>query len=376
VWQQERDLWVEQALRAHPRLQEADLAVREAEARMGQWWFPGKAQFNYDRGQINYAFIDRSVSVLQPLGSPFTLGAGLRYGRLEVQMAEARREEIRLRLTHEIRDGYSAVAYFGERLRLLDLHLSVWQRADSVMQLRNELGVAHRLSALLSRQQLDALEWQLPRARLELDQAIRTLSKLCARDTLALSLLWPVGEIPQAGLPRSHPMSRVWAAQRALDLQAENLKKASFGPEISLGAFNQTLEQVAGFRGFMVQLSLPLVPLRAGSSVEATRLMRLQNDLKLSREELNMKHELHLARQEFELYLERVRKQQNEVLARLNELQETAAFMLLQGQMTYYEYAQTMDGIHQSRLDNLYNEYQLHLAAHRVAALSFANQSK
>jgi outer membrane protein TolC len=77
------------------------------------------------------------------------VGAGLRYGRLEIQMAEASRDEIRLQLTNEIRDAYSAVAYFGERLRLLDLQLRVWQRADSIIQMRNELGSANRLSAIL-----------------------------------------------------------------------------------------------------------------------------------------------------------------------------------------------------------------------------------
>jgi hypothetical protein len=126
----------------------------------------------------------------------------------------------------------------------------------------------------------------------------------------------------------------------------------------------------------MVQLSLPLVPLGAGSSVGATRLMRMQNELKLSCDELYMNHELHLVRQEFEIYFERVHKQKNEVFARLNELREQADFMLLQGQMTHYEYARTMESIHQSRLDNLYNEYRLHLAAHRVAALSFSNQPR
>jgi outer membrane protein TolC len=149
LWQQERDQWIEQALRTHPRLQEANLAVREAEAGVGQWWFPGKAQFNYNHGQINYALIDKNFSFLQPLGSQLMVGAGLRYGRLEIQMAEASRDEIRLQLTNEIRDAYSAVAYFGERLRLLDLQLRVWQRADSIIQMRNELGSANRLSAIL-----------------------------------------------------------------------------------------------------------------------------------------------------------------------------------------------------------------------------------
>ena len=168
-------------------------------------------------------------------------------------------------------------------------------------------------------------------------------------------------------------MRRIWAAQRALDLQAENVQKASFGPEISLGAFSQSLEQVAGFRGIMVQLSLPLVPLRAASSVEAVRLMRMRNDLKLSREALYMSHEEHQARQESGMYAERVRKQINEIDPRLNELLEQANFMLAQGRLTYYEYAQTMENIHQSRLDNLYNEYQLHLSVHRLAALTYAD---
>jgi hypothetical protein len=32
-----------------------------------------------------------------------------------------------------------------------------------------------------------------------------------------------------------------------------------------------------------------------------------------------------------------------------------------------------MENIHQSRLDNLYNEYQLHLSVHRLAALTYAD---
>lgn len=373
VWRQQRDQWIEQAVRAHPRLQEANLAIQEAEARMAQLWFPGKTQFNFERGQINYALVDRNVSVLQPLGAPFALTAGLKYGRLEVQWATARREEIRLQLTHEIRDAYSAVAYFGERLRLLERHAQVWQQADRVVQMRTDIGTADRLSALLSQQQLDALNWQLPRARLEHEQAVRTLYKLCALDTVSESPVWPMGEISKPGAARPHPMRRIWAAQRALDLQAENVQKASFGPEISLGAFSQSLEQVAGFRGIMMQLSFPLVPLRAASSVEAVRLMRMQSDLKLSREELYMGHEERQARLEYGMYVERVRKQLSEINPRLNELLEQANFMLAQGRLTYYEYAQTMENIHQSRLDNLYNEYQLHRSVHRLAALTNAD---
>lgn len=374
TWKKERDQWIEQAIQAHPRLQEANLAIREAAARMAQVWYPGKTQINYDRGQINYALIDRNVTLLQPLGAPLALGAGVRYGRLEVQLAVARREEIRLRLIHEIRDAYSAVAYYGERLQQLEWHAQVWRQADSVMQMRTNLGSADRLSALLSRQQLDALDWQLPRAQLELEQALRTLGKLCALDTVPPPPGWPIGEIPPPGSARPHPMNRIWAAQRALDFQAESLQKASFGPEISLGAFTQTLEQVAGFRGIMVQLNVPLFPLKARSSVEAVRLMRMQNDLKLRQDELYMSHEQRQARLEYLTYEERVRKQRSEVGPRLVELQEQAHFMLIQGRMTYFDYAQAMEAVHQSRLDNLYNEYQLHRAVHRLAALIYADE--
>jgi outer membrane protein TolC len=297
----------------------------------------------------------------------------MKYGRLEVQLAKARREEIRLQLIHELRDAYSAVAYFGERLRLLDKHAQVWRQADSVMQIRTELGIADRLSALLSRQQLDALNWQLPRAQLEREQASRILSKLCALDTLPSIPDWPIGEVSKPGSARPHPMIMVWDAQRALDQQAENLQRATFGPEISLGAFSQSLEQVGGFRGVMIQMSLPLVPLKAGSSVEAVRLMRMQNHLRMNREALHLGHEVAQARQEYVIYAERVRKQISEVDPRLNELLDQANFMLVQGRMTYYEYAQTLESIHQSRLDNLYNEYQLHRFAHRLAALTFAD---
>jgi cobalt-zinc-cadmium resistance protein CzcA len=372
-WRQQRDQWVELVVRNHPRLQEANLAIREAEARMAQVWFPGKTQINYDRGQINYALIDRNISIVQPLGSPLSIGSGMKYGRLEVQLAKARREEIRLQLIHELRDAYSAVAYFGERLRLLDKHAQVWRQADSVMQIRTELGIADRLSALLSRQQLDALNWQLPRAQLEREQASRILSKLCALDTLPSIPDWPIGEVSKPGSARPHPMIMVWDAQRALDQQAENLQRATFGPEISLGAFSQSLEQVGGFRGVMIQMSLPLVPLKAGSSVEAVRLMRMQNHLRMNREALHLGHEVAQARQEYVIYAERVRKQISEVDPRLNELLDQANFMLVQGRMTYYEYAQTLESIHQSRLDNLYNEYQLHRFAHRLAALTFAD---
>jgi len=372
-WRQERDLWVERSLRGHPRLEEAELAVRGAETRLSQWWYPGKTQINWDRGQINYALIDRNISIIQPLGSPFAVGAGMRYGRLEVRLAEARLEETRLQLVHEIRDAYSAAAYYRERLRLLEMHTWMWRQADSVMLMRTEVGSSDRLSALLSRQQLDALDWQLTRAQLELDQALRALGKVCHLDTLPSPPGWPFGEIPAPGVARPHPISRVWSAKRALDLQVENLQKSALGPEISVGAFNQTLEQVAGFRGIIVQVSVPLIPLRAGASVEAARLLRLQNDLKLDREELSMGHEQRQARQEFVMYSDRVRKQFTEVGPRLNELQEQARYMLIQGSINYFEYAQTMESVHQSRLDNLYNEYQLHRAAHRLAALTYVD---
>jgi hypothetical protein len=101
--------------------------------------------------------------------------------------------------------------------------------------------------------------------------------------------------------------------------------------------------------------------------------MRMQNHLRMNREALHLGHEVAQARQEYVIYAERVRKQISEVDPRLNELLDQANFMLVQGRMTYYEYAQTLESIHQSRLDNLYNEYQLHRFAHRLAALTFAD---
>lgn len=368
-WRQERDRWMDRVLIGHPRLEEARLAVQEAETQVAQWWFPGKTQFNYDRGQINYALVDRSFAVLQPLGSPLALGTGIRYSRLEVKLAEARLEEIRLRLVHELRDAYSEAAYQQARLRLLERHAQLWRQTDSVMQMRTQIGAASRLSALLSQQQTDLLEWQLPRARLELDVALRNLSKLGHTDTLLPPPGWPAGDFPDPGVGRPHPMTRVWSSQRAIDRQGESVKKSTFGPEVSVGAFSQSLEQVAGFRGIVMQVSIPLLPLGAGASVNAARLSRLQSELRLNREELALGHERHQAQQEFQIFRNRVRQQVEVVNPRLNDLQEQAGYLLKTGSITFHEFAQTMETLHRSRLDNLYNEYQLHRAAHRLSAL-------
>jgi cobalt-zinc-cadmium resistance protein CzcA len=236
----------------------------------------GNSQLQVQRGQMNGVEQDYYVAVEQPLGS-LSKTLALRKEKTEaIGLREAEAELVVRGVCREVAEQYAAFQVASERVRFLD-HMVLKSQGDAErIRLRVQAGEWSEQEgqmALLALQQ-----WHVERAK-----SLGEVARIREHLSWQTGLDWPElgqtfhGSLALGVLDSSmHPaFEAVGARRHALAVASLTVAKTqAFAPDWRIGAFQQQMNSVPGFRGLSVGVQLPIAP----SEQRARQIQKVESD--------------------------------------------------------------------------------------------------
>jgi heavy metal efflux system protein len=274
------------ALGNNPLAKSAELKVQSA---MVQRATPdiGSTEFNYQYGQVYGPLHDRSVSVTQNFGLPFSFTRKFRYNDEVVKLSEAEQKLAVKQITANVKTGYTNWLYQFSKLKLIR------QEVDRYEQFMNMDGKLRDLgdSGLLERTMIETKYANIQNLQFQTDMdyrlAINQMQQLLFQNGEIApsdsSLELYAIQVRSLGKDKFVPTGHIayYQSQYEVNNALVRLEQSKLSPGVTAGYFNQQINHVGGFEGFKVGLSVPLwfLPQKAKISEASINRQIAKNEL-------------------------------------------------------------------------------------------------
>lgn len=250
---------VEAALSQHPMVQQARIRQLQAAEEKKRSVQLGTTDFTYQVGQMNAIDFDRYIEVNQSLGNPL---AHLQRNAFAQTLEKLREQETALttkELTLLVRLAWMEWLTRRSTFAALEQELNQLKDFGQRVQLQAETGNISALDQRVFEARLAQYDNLLAQEKMLYTIATNNLRTLTGFE----GLLETEEQLAPLPLPEnSAPLNQVFVAvaQKRLDLERKNLSlsRAELFPEITAGYFNQEIERIPNFQGFMVGVRIPL----------------------------------------------------------------------------------------------------------------------
>jgi cobalt-zinc-cadmium resistance protein CzcA len=350
-------------------LRNAELELESAEAGRKGIVDLNPTEFRYTYGQINTGADDRFLEIEQNFGS---IVSHIQRSGFVKQQIEALQSNVLLTeagLDRRVKTLYQFWVYHHSLFGVIQREKLFYEQLLEVANARFGSGESSLLEKSLVETRYAGIlnEWKEAERNL-LDSESLLKQVLQVSDTL---------RPPESGLERYQLLVPSMPAEKSLvesyyedlyKLEQANLKleKSRFFPGLSAGYFNQSIDRMTGFSGFMVGMTFPIWFVPQGGRISQARIQAdiAHNELlsqihrqKLQRE--NLQEQLQNYDQQLSYYEETAVKS-------AETLMNTATLQFEKQAIEYFEYIQSISvalDIHRAYLDQLsrYNQTAIEL---------------
>ncbi len=253
------DFAIAQAINQHPMVQQARIRELQAAEEKKRAIQLGTADFTFQRGQMNAVDFDRYIEVNQSLGNPV---AHVQRSAFAKTLKNLRAQETALttkELTLLVRLAWMEWLTRKATYQALEQELTQLKDFGKRVQLQANAGEISALDQRVFEARLAQYDNLLAREQMLYVQATNNLRILTGIETpLETDAVLEPLALPEVSASLDNVF--IGVAQNRLDLERKNLRlnKAELFPEITAGYFNQEIERIPNFQGFMVGVRIPL----------------------------------------------------------------------------------------------------------------------
>ncbi len=348
------DSAINNALREHPALQNANLQIRAAELGIdGARQIPA-ANFNLTVGQLDGTLVDFNLGATQSLGNLAADKQRKEVARANVALSERERTLRTRQISFQVQQFWYNWVYQNERRDLLLQQQNLYETVAERTNLQFNAGEINRLDKTLVDNQLLQTTKALTSATAQMQQAYAQLRQAAfltenyepPGDPFS-ALPLPVGE--QVSTTLTAPLQ-----QQVSVAQAETiLQEKQVAPQLFFGYNLLSLRPQFPLHAITAGVALPIFNKAQRARTEQTRVQEMvsQNNLQLAMVQLQQQRQL--AREQAQL----LRNQLDTSGAALQEqarmLRELATTQLQNGEIDYFRYVQSLEAALQNELDYL-----------------------
>ncbi len=255
---------IEMAYRNNIDLKNAGYDVLIAEKDMKSKFNLGRTEFDYENGQLNSSVIDYSMTLSQNLGNPVEMTAERKLSKEYLEVEKTKYEMTKKEVEYQVSNLYCNYAYFYLTEQLYGDFYKLLEKAVSIADLRFNNGDISELEKNYIEQKFNELHWKLSDITIEKNNALLEFNNFLNTDTVyvpeveAGCILNLTDFVADTMNFEQHPKLQYFDKQNNYYKQNINVQRAKFFPEISVGFFDQQIDNVAGFRGWSVEISVPL----------------------------------------------------------------------------------------------------------------------
>ncbi len=366
----EKEKLVQAAVEYYPLLKNAMLEEKKSKANVASAWDIPNTEFQFMRGQINSVLVDNYFSVTQNLGNLVLNTLNTSYLKQQIQLLENLTIQQELKLKWQVLSLYEEMVAAMHKYRWMQEENHILRELNRITELQQKQGATDALTVISVSRMLAMSDQQLRKWHVgffELMNSMQVLTGLKqyilpANDSLLpVSALWMMEPDSDSS---SFPTLMQYDIEKKLAKKNLQVQSASFAPTLNGGYFNQQLEHVNGFQGFIIGLGIPIFSTRNYSEIQKAKIQveQAENEYLLQLEQLHAA--LTVLKEKIMQSYEIVQQYQNKLLPEATQMVKQANVKYLAGDIGFYEFQlhfTQANSVRYSYIDEvlLYNQFIL-----------------
>ncbi len=361
---------VKSVLSNHPLLKNGELNMQRAAKGIDAAKVVPPTSFQLGAGQINSDLFDYNFSVVQGFGNLKANRQRRHLAEAAFALSEKELELLRHQLTGEVRQAWHRWYYLERYRELLQEQADLYQVFLEKADLQYETGEVGRLEKTLAQIRFVQAQRKVNEAQQQVQAAYSNLLQVAYLEggfrppTEAPSLPPLAGEASKGQIFLAPFEQQVEMARQKTELQ-----KTVVRPELSAGYFLQSIRPDYAFQGVLVGLSVPFYKKAQKARTEQAQFEELMaaNNLGLQRSQLEKERQL--ARQQADILQDQFERYGQDLQDQASLIRQLTEAQLLNGEIDYFRYLQSLEMALQNELDYLDLQRQYREALLRVAFL-------
>ncbi len=335
------------ALSHHPLSQSANLAIQQQEQLMKTTFTIDPFSIQYQRGQINSSKNDYNLSITTGIQNPFVIARQTQLQKLKIALSKSKLNVTQKELIQKVSSAYFNLASAEQKLKLYVQLDSIYKDFTNFAGKKYQLGESNLLEKLNAEAQLKQIQLQKLQAEKDilisqsaLQQWTGLTSPIKIKDqgfqALAPPLLIDKNRIAE------NPLYRYEEQQVNLSIAEWNLEKSKWYPAFQFGAFNQSIDKVTPFWGWVIGTSIPIIKTGQAGKVNAANLQTKITQAEFDHFKLSFNNLYQEALQQFNQNYEELTYYSNDGLALANTMTGLAIKSYKAGEIGYLELIQNI----------------------------------
>lgn len=362
------DYATQQALELNPDLQNGTLSIQQAQLGITAAREIPQTEFMAGFGQYNTTMGDYQVSITQPL-SPFGLNKKQEAAaRAQLALSGSQQALLEHQVTFGIRQAQQNWLAERARLQLYQRQELVFQNLADRAALQLRAGAIDRLSYTLAQQQLTQAQSATRQARQQEEQAFRRFQQLAyspasvrPADSLQ-ALISGTADTTAALQAFLRPLEQeMQAATANAEVEAQRLQ-----PQLSFGYMQQSIRPDIPLNVVQIGLRAPVFQKSQRARIAQAELEATKAAQQLQGQRQQLEQERQMAQVQWQQLARQLEEQGPALLAQARQLRQLAQLQLEQGEVNYFQYAQSLNAALSSELERInltarYNQAVLYL---------------
>jgi cobalt-zinc-cadmium resistance protein CzcA len=354
---------VEMALQNNDEIRNARMNVEIAESLKKSSFNLPAPEFNYEWGQINSNLSDRYIDISQSFDFPTVYTSQGRFGRRLVDLRKTEQTLAEKTISGEVRSVYMNWLIAGKKMEMRMQEDSIYENFLRAVKLKFETGEINLLTKSVAETQALNIQKSLSETEIEYlgyEQQLKGMLGINRR-------IVPQGEVPDMDIgflqidtsDITSPRLEYLATKTTLMDAAVKMEQNKYLPAFSLGYFNQSIDDVDGFQGWKVGISVPVWFWSQSSKVQQAKIELDQADFEMNFEQNKLNLAIKKHRQEIERLGQLLSEYEDKTLSQIEQIINDSYTSLEEGEITYFEYVLSISHAYEMKLSyfDLLNKY-------------------
>ena len=341
------------------KLKNAELRTKQAEKDKQGLINLKPTEINYKSGQLYSEGTDRHFEVVQSIGSPLKTVYERKKIQHQIKLREINAELTKDELLRDVKIAYFDWIFLFNKEKILQKKVHLYKEFKRISKLKNDLGETALLEFATAETQFMEAKNELSKVFNEMAIAKNNLKELLnidhtiipERDTLEI---YEINyQIDESGNYQSSLVHDYYDQQLKVAEQELKMSKAELFPDIRVGYFDQEINNVKGFNGWMIGVSVPLWFLPNNAKIQKTKIQTQinRNELKsqMNKQEMKIKNLAH----QLNTYHDQIVYYRNDALDQAVRLLDMAQKKYDNEDIEYYEYLESLKNAYKIKMNYL-----------------------
>jgi cobalt-zinc-cadmium resistance protein CzcA len=359
---------IELAKENNMELKNAALNVESRKALVKTAWSLGETQFSYTNGQIDGEMIDYNWVISQNFGAPFAQSSLANFMKLNVSMSEAEQRLIIRDIELETSKMYYELVWRQQRYQLIEQDYRQYEEAVKIADLKYQSGEGNLLSKVMMESEYESLRLKLKQALADRVQARQGLMKILHSEVAYEAGLDSITKIEldfsADSLLEYYENSAILDyLQEGVTVARQNIKvqQSTISPSLGFGYFNQSLNNVRGFDGWQLSVSMPLWFRPNSGQVQSAKIQHEMYSNAVEQQRFNMLSDLRVLDVQRNTLIDQLETFELVSLRNANLIMDNADLLYKNGEIEYLEYIRSIGQAISMKLNYLDNLHEYNL---------------